>query len=447
MAIQLITSDKTIEAWKPEKPLARLSDGGGLFLLASRVSGRRHAWRLDYTFEMKRQTISLGVYPKVTLALARKKALKLQQLVAEGINPSVDCQEKKTAILARREEERRALTGEAPKNSFEDVARRWYETRKSDWMDSHGNRVIRRLEIHVFPQIGRKPIASIEPPDVLEACRRIQGKGTIETAHRALEHASNVFCFGVGEGLLKADPCRDLKNLLQKHHPTHFAAITDPRELADLIRATRTYQGTAVVHAALQLMPMLFLRPGELRNARWDNFDLHNGQWLVPSECMKRTKQGKIDGDEHYVPLARQAVRILEGLWPLTGGRGLVFPGNGASGGPISDGTINKALRRMGYSADAVTGHGFRATARTLLHERLCIDKDIIELQLAHEVSDANGRAYNRTEFVLQRQEMMQVWADYLDDLHDGRDDYRRNAALPTFTPVTSRLAKNEGAT
>lgn len=323
MAIQLIESDRTIEAWKPEKPLERLSDGAGLFLLASRVPGRRHAWRLDYTFEMKRQTISLGVYPKVTLALARKEALKAQQMAASGTNPSVDRKEKKAAILAQREEERRALNGVAPKNSFEDVARRWYETRKSDWMDSHGSRVIRRLEIHVFPQIGRKLIASIEPPEVLEACRRIQKKGTIETAHRALEHASNVFCFGVGEGLLKADPCRDLKNLLQKHRPTHFAAITDPRELAELIRATRTYQGTAVVHAALQLMPMLFLRPGELRNARWDNFDLHNGQWLVPSECMKRTKQGKIDGDVHYVPLARQAVRILEGLWQLTGGGAL----------------------------------------------------------------------------------------------------------------------------
>ena len=447
MAIQLIKSDLTIEAWKPGKPLERLSDGGGLFLLASRIPGRRHAWRLDYTFEMKRQTISLGVYPKVTLALARRKALKLQQRVAEGINPSVERKETKAAFLVRLEEERRALTGEAPKNSFEDVARRWYETRKSDWMDSHGNRVIRRLEIHVFPQIGRKPIAAIEPPDVLEACRRIQKKGTIETAHRALEHASNVFCFGVGEGLLKADPCRDLKNLLQKHRPTHFAAITDPKKLAELIRATRTYQGTAVVHAALQLMPMLFLRPGELRHARWDNFDLDNGQWLVPSECMKRLKQEKIDGDEHYVPLSRQAVRVLEDLWQLTGGRGFVFPGIGARCRPMSDSTLNKALRRMGYSEDAVTGHGFRATARTLLHERLSIDKDIIELQLAHEVKDTNGRAYNRTEFLLARQQMMQVWADYLDDLHDGRDDYRRNTALPAFTPVTERLvaAHDEG--
>lgn len=443
MATQLIKSDLTIEAWKPEKPLARLSDGGALYLLSSRVPGRRHAWRLDYVFETKRQTISLGVYPKVTLALARKKALQLQQQVAEGINPSADRKATKAAILFRLEENRRALTGEAPKNSFEDVARRWYETRKSDWMDSHGSRVIRRLELHIFPQFGRKPIASIEPPDVLEACRRIQKRGTVETAHRAMEHASNVFCFGVGEGLLKADPCRDLKKLLQKHHPNHFPAITDPQQLAELIRATRNYQGTAVVHAALQLMPMLFLRPGELRHARWENFDLDNGQWLVPSASMKRLKHEKITGDAHYVPLPRQAVSILEDLWQLTGGRNFVFPSIRADARPMSDGTLNKALRLMGYSEDAVTGHGFRATARTLLHERLSIDKDIVELQLAHEVKDSNGRAYNRTEFLTARQEMMQVWADYLDDLHDGRDDYRRNAALPTFKSVTSRLAQH----
>ena len=371
MAIQLIKSNLAIEAWKPEKPLARLSDGGGLYLLASRVPGRRHAWRLDYTFEMKRQTISLGVYPKVTLALARQKALALQQLAASGINPSVDRHETKFATFAKLEDERRALTGVAPRGSFEDVALRWYETRKSDWVDTHARRVIRRLEIHLFPEIGRKPIASIEPPKILDICRRIQKMGTTETAHRALEHASNVFCFGVGEGLLKADPCRDLKKLLRKHHPVHFSAITEPRELAKLIRATRTYQGTAVVVAALQLMPMLFLRPGELRHARWCNFFLDNGEWLVPSEAMKRLKQEKINGAEHFVPLARQAVGILKELKQLTGGGDFVFPGAGASGGPISDSTLNKAFRRLGYSEDELTGHGFRATARTLIARKV----------------------------------------------------------------------------
>lgn len=439
MAFGLIANEGVIDAWKP-KPLARLTDGSGLCLRASPVAGRRHAWRLDYTFDLKRQTLSLGVYPNVSLKLAREKALKILRQVAEGINPSADRKQQKAALRAKREAERRILAGEVPQDSFEDVARRWYATRKSEWSESHASRVIRRLEMHAFPHIGRTHIAEIDPPKMLEVCRRIEQQGKIETAHRVLELASAVFCFGVGEGLRALDPCRDLGRLLQTPQVKHFAAITNPKELAALLRAMPNYQGTAVVCAALQLMPMIFLRPGEFRKARWEEIDLDNGMWLVPSARMKRTKQAKLDGGDHYVPLARQAVEILEELFLLTGSTGMVFPAEGRPGRTMSDGTINAALATLGYSSDTVTGHGFRATARTLLHERLSVDKDVIELQLAHEVKDANGRAYNRTEFLQARQKMMQVWADYLEDLREGRIDHRTHADLPLFTPVTRRL-------
>lgn len=440
MANEMITSDRTIELWRP-KPLARLTDGYGLSLKAAQVPGRRHGWRFDYSFEMKRKTLSLGTYPFVNLALAREKAHEARRLLANGIDPSADRQKHKKAFREKMEAERRLLAGEPPKDSFEDVARRWHATRSPDWVEAQSRRVLRRLEIHVFPRIGRMPIASVEPPNLLEMCRHIQKQGTLETAHRALEHSSNVFRFGIAESLLKQDPCRDLRGALQKPVAKHFAAITKPRELAGLLRALSTYSGTPVVRAALQLAPMLFLRPGELRNARWEEFDLDNAMWFIPSVRMKRTKVNKLNGDPHFVALPRQAVAILEELFKLTCHTGFVFAAMGRRGRCMSNATVNTAMRKLGYASEVVTGHGFRATARTLLHEVLRVDKDIIELQLAHEVQDANGRAYNRTEFLEARREMMQKWADYLDDLREGRADYRRHAVLPEFVPVTNRLA------
>ena len=445
MAIQLIEDDKVIQAWKP-KPLERMSDGGGLFLLAARVAGRRHAWRLDYTFERTRVTLSLGVYPKVDLPLAREKALEIQKLVARNIDPREQRKEKRAALVEALDAERRLLKGDVPKNCFEDVARRWYTTRESDWMDSYGSKVIRRLERHVFPFIGVQQIASIEPPEILEVCRRVESQGTLETAHRALEHCSNVFRFGIAEHLLKADPCRDLRGALKKPVVKHFAAITKPRELADLLKAIHAYSGSFVTRSALQLAPMLFLRPGEFRQARWDEFDLDNAMWFVPSQRMKRTKVQKDLGEPHFVPLPRQAIAILEELYCLTGKTDFVFPAEGRTGRSMSDGTVNAALKVLGYTSDIATGHGFRATARTLLREALSVDREIIELQLAHEVKDANGRAYNRAEFLDARKVMMQKWADYLDDLREGRSDYRTHAELPEFVPVTKRRATQSHA-
>lgn len=439
MAIELIENDGVIETWKPTRPLQRLSDGGALYLLASRVPGRRHAWRLDYTFEGKRATLSLGVYPKVDLQLAREKAREIQSLVARDINPSTQRKLKRASLVEALDVERRVLKGEPPKNSFEDVARRWYAVRENEWMISYGSKVIRRLECHVFPHIGQQQIASIEPPEILAVCRRIESLGTVETAHRTLEHCSNVFRFGIAEHLLRTDPCRDLRGALKKPVVKHFAAITKPRELAALLQAIHGYSGSFVTRSALKLAPMLFQRPGELRQARWEEFDLDNAIWFVPSMRMKRTKVQKETGDPHYVPLPRQAVAVLEELYRLTGKTDFVFPAEGRKTRSMSDGTVNAALKSLGYASDIATGHGFRATARTLLREALSVDFEIIELQLAHEVRDPNGRAYNRAEFLDARKAMMQKWADYLDELREGRSDYRTHAGLPEFIPVTKR--------
>ncbi len=421
--------------------MKRISDGGGLYLLPAKDGRGRHLWRMDYTFTGLRKTLSFGPYPEVGLASAREKAATARALVYRGTDPSAKRQADRAAVLAAREAERLRDAGLPQVGSFEEVARRWYAKNESKWMDSYAPKVIRRLEMHAFPYIGAKAISAIDPPAILEVCRRVEEQGLVETAHRLLEHCSNVFRFAIPERLVPSDPCRDLRGLLKQPVSKHFAAVTNPRELAGLLRAMYAYHGTMVVRCALQLQPMLFLRPGELRQARWEEFDLDNGMWFVPSARMKRTKEQKLNGDDHFVPLPRQAVAILEELFCLTGGTGFVFPAEGRPGRTMSNGTVNAALRVLGYPADVVTGHGFRATARTLIAEVLSLDSDVVEMQLAHKVKDLNGNAYNRTEFILKRQSTMQAWADYLDELREDRADHRRHAALPAFTPVTSRLA------
>lgn len=434
-----IADESVIEAWQP-KPLERLKDGCGLCLRAAPVPGRRHGWRIEFQYKMKPHSLSLGLYPNVSLELARDKALVILRQLAQGMNPGAVRKAEKADAELKREAERRVLAGEAPLDSFEDVARRWCKARQSSWSDEYAKRVLRRMELHLFPSIGALHISDITPPQVLAACRVLEERGTVDSAHRVKEIAGAVFGFGVGEGLREDNPCRDLGGLLQTPMGEHFAAITEPRQLADLLRAIPTYQGTAVVCAALKLIPMIFLRPGEFRQARWKEFDLHNGIWMVPSARMKRTKNKKLNGQPHYVPLARQAVEILWELHSLTGRQEFVFPAMGRRGRPMSDGTLNTAMEKLGYLSDVATVHGFRATARTLLAERLCIDRDVIELQLAHEVRDQNGRAYNRTEFRRERTQMMQMWADYLEDLCEGRIDYQTHADLPEFVPITERL-------
>lgn len=419
MARDLIPSDTTIRSIKPGDPRKRLSDGDGLYLLLF-VKGGAHGWRFDYTVNAKRKTLSLGTYPATTLAIARRKASEARELVAQGVDPSEARQAARQRAADDLHARRLADAGLPPPDSFEAVAREWFDTRRPEWAESYASKVIARLEADVFPYIGRRPVGSITPPELLEVLRRIEARGVIETAHRAHESCSQVFRFAVAKGVATSDPARDLKGALRRPMPQHFPAITRPERLGQLLRACDGYAGTPVVRAALHLAPLLLVRPAELRFAEWVEFDLDGAEWVIPAVRMKRTREGKLHGPPHLVPLARQAVGTLRELHALTGGGRWVFRGERHHDRAMSENTVNAALRAMGFGAEEVTGHGFRATARTMLAERLDVPDAVIEAQLAHEVPDTLGRAYNRTEFLEQRRSMMQLWADYLDRLRQG---------------------------
>lgn len=421
MAHHLISSDTSLRAIKAGSGVSRVSDGQGLYLLLF-VRGGSHAWRLDYTINGRRKTLSLGTYPATGLAAARRKAEAARQLVAEGFDPSEHRKAQKRVAVAKREAAVRVKQGEAPAGAFEAVAREWYAVKSPEWAASYAEKILRRFEVDIFPWIGATPIAAVTPPMLLTVLRRIEARGVVETAHRALENCSQVFRYAIAIGLLDSNPARDLKDALKRPEPTHFAAITDPKRLGELLRACDGYEGTPVVRAALKLAPMLLLRPGELRFGEWSEFDLSEASWCVPPARMKREKRGKLHGPPHLVPLPRQAVAVLQDLRQLTGAGRFVFRGERHHDRAMSENTVNAALRAMGFAADEVTGHGFRATARTLLQEVLGFEADVIEAQLAHSVSDSLGRAYNRTQFVDQRRRMLQKWADYLDKLRKGAD-------------------------
>lgn len=421
MAIHQITSDATIKAIRKGDPRLRLTDGGGLYLLLF-LNGGSHAWRLDYTFQARRKTLSLGTYPATTLATARRKAEAAREAVAQGLDPSAERKEERAGHLKAKVAEMRRKQGLPDADSFEAVAREWFDVKKDGWAKSYGDKIIARLQVDVFPYVGHEAIVDITPMKLLEVMRRIEKRGVIETAHRALENCSQVFTYAVATGRLLSNPARELKSALKQPDPKHFPAITDPKRLGELLRACDHYAATPVVRAALKLAPLLLLRPGELRFGEWSEIDLEGALWTIPSIRMKRERREKLHGAPHLVPLPRQAVETLRELHPLTGHGKMVFRGERHHERAMSENTINAALRAMGFSADEVTGHGFRATARTMLHERLGYSPDVIEAQLAHSVRDSLGRAYNRTEFVEQRRVMLQAWADYLDQLRRGAD-------------------------
>ena len=401
-------TDAAVRNAKPGEKSRKLTDGGGLYLEVRPEGGKWWRWR--FRFAGKEKLLSVGVYPDVSLFDARAKRDELRKQLATGVDPSIA---RKAAKFAR--------DGDAA-NSFEVVAREWFATRRADWSASYGEKIMARLAADVFPYIGRTAIGELTPPDLLQMLRRIESRGVIETAHRARENCSQVFRYAVATGRAVSDPARDLKDALRSPVVRHFAAITKPDRFAELLRACAGYAGTPVVRAALQLAPMLLLRPGELRHAQWAEFDLDAATWLVPAARMKREKAGKMHGEPHLVPLPAQAVAVLRDLEPLTERNAYVFRGERHHDRPMSENTVNAALRAMGFAADEMTGHGFRATARTMLVERLGVDESVIEAQLAHSVKDSLGRAYNRTEFVDQRRTMMQTWADYLDKLRKGAD-------------------------
>ena len=411
MAIQLL-SDTTIKTAKPGAKPTRLNDGGGLYLLIQ-VNGAKW-WRLDYTFGGKRKTLSLGVYPAVSLASARKRTIEAREMVAHGTDPSNKRKEAKVEQNKVLDAERRIEAGQPAIDSFEEVAREWWQKNRTTWAPNHADKIIARLQNDVFPWIGGSPIAKITAPQLLAVFRRIEERGTLDTAHRAKGNCSQVFRYAIATGRAERDPCPDLRGALPTPAETHFASITEPQAVGELLRAIDGFKGTFVVQCALRLAPLLFVRPGELRRAEWSCFDLDKAQW---NYFVTKTKT------DQMVPLSAQAVTILRDLNQLTGNKRYVFPGARSNGRPMSEAAVNAALRRMGYDTRTeITGHGFRAMARTILHEELGIKPEVIEHQLAHKVPDALGSAYNRTKFIKERVAMMQIWADYLDKLKAGAE-------------------------
>ncbi len=334
--------------------------------------------------------------PEVSLKDARERRDEARKLLARGIDPSQSRKEQKTAEAERAE------------NSFEKVAREWFGKFSTAWAPAHAERKIRLFERDVFPWIGKRPIAEINAPELLSVLRRIEKRGVRETERRALVACGQVFRYAVASGRAERDPSRDLRGALPPVNAEHFAAITEPEELGAILRALDSYEGTPSVRCAMNLMPMLFVRPGELRKAEWAHINLDTAEWRF---LVTKTKR------DHIVPLSKQAVRLLKEIQPITGEGRYVFPSPRSNTRPMSDNAILAAMRTMGIAKDVTTGHGFRATARTILDEVLGIRTDLIEHQLAHAVKDPNGRAYNRTAFLPERKEMMQTWADYLDQL------------------------------
>ncbi|MFP3801799.1 tyrosine-type recombinase/integrase [Paraburkholderia sp. SIMBA_027] len=399
-------TDIALRNARPAEKDQKLFDGNGLFLLI-KPSGQRY-WRLKYRFAGKEKLLALGVYPEVTLAIARKKRDDAREKLAAGIDPGESRKAEKRTRLLNAE------------NSFEAIAREWHSKYAPSWSESHADRILRRLEVDAFPWIGSKPIANLTPPDVLDILRRVEKRGALETAHRLRGNVGQVCRYAVATGRAERDVTVDLRGALPPTDTEHMAAITDPHRVADLLRDIDGYRGSFVVTCALKLSPMLFQRPGELRYAAWEEFDLDAGTWEIPGTRMKRRKKAKATGGAHIVPLPKQAVDILRELHALTGGDHYLFPSIRSRSRPMSENTINSALRRLGYDGETMTGHGFRATARTIMVERLRIAAEIVEAQLAHAVKDPLGRAYDRTSFLEQRREMMQKWADYLDQIKAG---------------------------
>jgi integrase len=392
-------TDTAIRNAKPSEKAVRLFDGGGLYLEVSPTGGKW--WRLKYRFDGKEKRLSLGVYPDVSLKDARDRRDASRKLLADGIDPSENRKAMKSARADR------------VANSFEVVAREWFAKYSATWAANHGDRLIRRFKRDIFPWIGGRPIAEVTAPELLAVVRRIENRGALETAHRALGNCGQVFRYAVATGRATRNPCGDLRGALPPAKGEHFAATTEPKRVAELLRAMDGYEGTLTVRCALRLAPLVFVRPGELRKAEWADIDLNAAEWRY-----NVTKTST----PHIVPLSRQAVEILRELHPLTGRGRFVFPGARSNGRPMSDNAVLAAMRRMGIGKDEMSGHGFRAVARTILDEVLGVRPDYIEHQLAHAVRDPNGRAYNRTAHLPERQKMMQQWADYLDKLKGGAE-------------------------
>ena len=416
-------TDKAIKAALKAAGLAgkpkRISDGAGLYLEA-RPTGAGW-WRVRYRSGGKEGMLSLGTYPDISLNTARARRDESRQSLAAGIDPSDARKAEKSAAAARAEAKTLADAGMPGVGTFEHVARDWLATvHEAKVSAGHAERTRIRFEQDAFPWLGRRAIAAIEAPELLACLRRVTARGAIETARRLKDACGQVFRYAVATGECTRNPAADLRDALPPVPTRHLAAIVDPKGAAELLRAMGDYAGHPVTRAALALSALLFLRPGELRQLEWTWVDLDGATLTIPAALMKRRRDEKANGAPHLVPLAPQAVAIFEDLRPLTGHGRYVFPSLLTGERPMSENTVNVALRRMGFDRETATAHGFRAMARTMAAERLGVDPQVIEAQLAHTVPDALGRAYNRTTFAEQRRELMTKWADYLDRLREG---------------------------
>jgi integrase len=390
---------------KPTSKLYRLADEKGMYLEVTPTKAKY--WRLKYRLGGKEKRLALGVYPEVTLAAARAKRDDARRQLASGVDPAVH----------RRLTKHLAATAAA--DSFEAVAREWHAKQAPAWVPSHGDRILRRLERDIFPYLGSRPTGQIDAPELLPVLRRIESRGAVETAHRALHNCSQVFRYAIVTGRAKRDPAQDLRGALAPVVERHHASIKEPKAIGQLMRAITGYQGTPVARAALRLAPLVFVRPGELRKTEWTELDVEallgnstDAEWRIPAARMKMREQ-------HIVPLSAQSAALFRELHAITGAGRYVFPGARSNKRPMSENTVNAALRRLGYGKDDMTGHGFRSMASTLLNEQGW-NRDAIERQLAHAERDNVRGAYNFAEYLPERRRMMQAWADYLDQLTVG---------------------------
>jgi integrase len=388
-------SDTSIRSAKPTSKTQKLFDGGGLYLEVAPSGGKW--WRLKYRFDGKEKRISLGVYPAVSLKEARSRRDEAKEQLARGIDPGALKQAIKAASKAESE------------NSYEVVAREWFNRYAAGWSESNKEKILARQVNDLFPILGKKPINQIAAPELLAVLRRIESRGAIDTAHRALQDCSRIFRYAIATGRGERDPAADLRGALPPPRSSSFATTTEPKAIGALLRDIDAYTGNLIVRAALRMAPYVFVRPGELRRAEWAELDLAGAEWRIPAARMKMRQV-------HIVPLARQVISMLEDLQQYTGNGRYLFPSMRANSAPISDMTLLAGLRRLGYTKEQMTVHGFRSMASTLLNEQ-GYNRDWIERQLAHGERNSIRAAYNYAEYLPERRKMMSEWANYLDML------------------------------
>lgn len=384
-----------IKAAKPKDKPYKLADGEGLYILINPNGSK--LWKLKYRFAGREKKLSLGAFPEVSLVEAREQRNEAKKHLKKEIDPGI----LKSSI--------KRANKEAAENSFEVIAREWHVKFSSTWSEGHAERTLIRLEQNIFPWLGKRPIKEITAPELLSSLRRVESRGSIETAHRILQVCGQVFRYAIVTGRAERDISADLKGALAPVKKKHHASITDPVEIGKLLRAINDYRGFFVTKCALKLAPLFFVRPGELRHAAWSEFNLDKAEWRIPAEKMKMRQT-------HIVPLSTQAIHILQELMPYTGHGKYLFPIQSNPKRPMSENTVLGALRRLGYSSDEMTGHGFRSMASTLLNEQGW-NRDAIERQLAHAERDNVRAAYNYAEYLPERRQMMQHWSDYLEKL------------------------------